>query len=69
MRHNNYHFGRPPDAPQTPADSSFRGFDVKYFIHHSYRLRRVRKFDDDSGELRIILTCTRRRQRETVPDR
>jgi len=69
MRHNNYHFGRPPDAPQTPADSPFRGFDVKCLKCHSYRLRLVSEFDDDSGELRIILTCTRCRQRETMPVR
>jgi len=66
MRHNNYHFGRPPDAPQTLTNSPFRDFEVKCLNCHSYRLRLVSEFDDDSGELPISLTCTRCRKREIL---
>jgi hypothetical protein len=52
---------------QTPSASPFRRFDVKCLACGSYQLRLVAQFDDEAGEMAVVLTCTRCPQRETLP--
>jgi hypothetical protein len=54
------------EPPRTPRDRPFRCFDVKCLKCGSYRLCRTSDFDDDAGELRVTMTCSRCRQREVL---
>ena len=53
--------------PQTPADSPFRKFEVRCIACGSHRLRLVAQFDEQSGEMAVVLVCTSCQQRETLP--
>ena len=52
--------------PTTPADSPFRNFMVSCLKCNSYQLRLTSGFDEDAGEVRVKLTCTRCRQTEDL---
>lgn len=54
------------EPPRTPPESPFRRFDVKCLKCGSYRLTLTCEFDEDAGELRVSLVCTRCRQREIL---
>jgi hypothetical protein len=54
------------EPPRTPPESSFRRFDVKCLKCGSYRLKLTSDFDDEAGELRLTLTCSRCRQCEIL---
>ncbi len=54
---------------QTPGDSPFRQFDVSCLKCGSYRLRLVSEFDEESGEIAVVLFCPQCRQREIMPIR
>jgi hypothetical protein len=53
--------------PQTPAESPFRRFIVHCLKCGSFKLRLVSEYDEESGELAVILFCPACRQRETLP--
>ena len=59
---------REEDAPRrTPADSPFRQFVVRCLKCDSSLLRVSREFDEESGEVWLVLLCTRCGQRERLP--
>ena len=51
---------------QTPADSPFRRFEVKCVHCGSYRLRVVAHMDEESGEMQVVMVCTRCQGREIL---
>lgn len=53
----------------TPEISPFRQFDVTCLQCQSYRLRLVSEYDEESGELAVVLFCPQCRQREVLPIR
>ena len=54
-------------APRhTPAVSPFRKFDVKCLKCGSYQLRLATEFDEDAGEVRLVLLCGRCKQQEQI---
>ena len=53
--------------PQTPGESPFRKFTVKCLACGSYQLRLASQFDEESGQMAVLLVCTRCPQRETMP--
>ena len=54
-------------APRrTPAVSPFRNFNVQCLKCGSYQLRLATEFDEDAGEVRLVLVCVRGRQQEKV---
>ena len=54
-------------APRhTPAVSPFRKFDVKCLKCGSYQLRVTAEFDEDAGEVRLVLVCVRCKQQEQI---
>jgi hypothetical protein len=53
--------------PQTQADSPFQRFIVKCLACHSCRLTMKTQFDDTTGKLALVLTCTRCHQSERLP--
>ena len=54
------------EPPRTPPESPFRCFDVKCLKCKSYKLCLISEFDDEAGEMRLILACTSCRQREVL---
>jgi hypothetical protein len=54
------------EPPRTPPDSPFRRFVVKCLKCDSHRLTLTSDFDDEAGELRVTLICSRCRQREVL---
>jgi mono/diheme cytochrome c family protein len=52
--------------PQTPAESPFRRFKVSCLACHSYRTRLEAHFDEDTGEMTLLLVCLRCHQREKL---
>jgi hypothetical protein len=67
MNSARYFIRREDDEPdRTPAESPFRRFDVKCLKCQSYRLRLISEFDEEVGEMRIILVCLRCRQSEVL---
>ncbi len=67
MNSARYFIRREEDAPKsTPRDSPFRKFDVKCLKCGSYKLSVTAEFDDDLGELRVILNCPRCRAFEVL---
>ena len=54
------------EPPRTPPDSPFRRFTVKCLKCGSYRLSLASEFDDEAGELRVTLSCSRCRQSEIL---
>ena len=62
-----YFIRREDDAPpRTPPESPFRLFNVKCLKCGSCRLTLASDFDDEAGELRLTLTCSRCRQCEVL---
>ena len=62
-----YFIRREEDEPRrTPAESPFRKFDAKCLKCGSYQLRVASEFDEDAGEVRLVLQCVKCRQQETV---
>src|ERR1039458_2699505 len=55
--------------PTTPADSSFRKFDVKCLAYGSYQLRLVAQRNEEAGEMSVVLVCDRCSQRKILPVR
>ena len=55
--------------PQTPAESTFRKFDVKCLACGSYQLRLVTQIDEPAGELAVVPACNHCPQREILPVR
>jgi hypothetical protein len=53
--------------PKTPRKSPFRKFTVRCLACDSYQLRLVAQFDEATGEMEVVLVCTRCPQREKVP--
>ena len=54
-------------APRrTPTVSPFRIFNVQCLKCDSYQLRVTAEFDEDAGEVRLVLVCVRCRQQEKV---
>ena len=54
-------------APRrTPTVSPFRNFNVQCLKCDSYQLRVTAEFDEDAGEVRLVLACVRCRQQEKV---
>lgn len=51
----------------TPDESPFRQFDVTCLKCNSYQLRLISEYNEEAGELSLILFCTRCRQREILP--
>ena len=49
--------------------SPFRKFEVRCHQCGAYRLRLISEYDEDSGELRVFLSCTDCREREVMPIR
>lgn len=47
------------EPPRTPPESPFRCFDVKCLKCSSYRLTLTTEFDDEAGELRLVMSCPR----------
>ena len=56
----------PRHRPRTPPESPFRLFNVKCLKCGSYHLCLASDFDDEAGELRLTLTCSRCRQCEML---
>lgn len=54
------------EPPRTPRESPFRCFDVKCLKCGSYRLSLTSDFDEDAGEQRLLLACSRCRQCEVL---
>ena len=54
------------EPPRSQPESPFRRFDVKCLKCGSYRLCLTSDFDDEAGELRLTLTCSRCRQCEVL---
>ena len=50
--------------PTTPPDSPFRKFIVFCLKCRSHQLRVVSSYDEESGEMRVMLVCTKCRQTE-----
>ena len=44
------------EPPRTPTESPFRCFDVKCLKCGSYRLSLTTEFDEEAGELRLVLS-------------
>ena len=62
-----YFIRREDDVPRrTPAESPFRKFDAKCLKCGSYQLRLATEFDEEAGEVRLVLVCVKCRQQETV---
>ena len=53
--------------PQTLSESQFRKFKVSCLKCGSYRLRLAWQFNEDAGEVSLVMVCTRCRQQETLP--
>ena len=54
------------EPPRTPPESPFRKFDAKCLKCGSHQLRLVTEFDEDAGEVRLVLVCVKCRQQERV---
>lgn len=54
------------EPPRTPPESPFRRFDAKCLKCQSYQLSLATEFDEQSGELSLVLTCRRCRQQEKL---
>jgi hypothetical protein len=54
------------EPPRTPIESPFRAFDVKCLKCGSYRLKLASEFDEEVGELRLVLSCSRCRISEVL---
>ena len=62
-----YFIRREDDEPRrTPAESPFRKFDAKCLKCGSYQLRVATEFDEDAGEVRLVLQCLKCKQQERV---
>ena len=55
--------------PQTSPESPFRRFIVRCLKCGSFELRLVTEFNDEVGELNLVLFCPNCRAREIVPVR
>jgi hypothetical protein len=53
--------------PQTPADSPFRNFYVSCLKCGSFKLLAQSQFDEESGQIALVLICPSCRQREILP--
>ena len=53
--------------PQTLSESPFRRFTVRCLKCGSYRLQLKWQYQEESGELSLVLYCSRCRQQETLP--
>jgi len=58
-----------PVAPRTPPDSPFRRFIGHGLNCGSFKVRVLSKFDDEAGEVKLILFCPQCREREQTPVR
>ncbi len=54
------------EPPRPPSESPFRKFDAKCLKCGSYQLRLATEFDEDAGEVRLVLVCVKCRQQESV---
>ncbi len=54
------------EPPRPPPESPFRRFDVKCLKCGSYRLALTSDFDEDAGEHRLLLACSRCRVSEVL---
>ena len=54
------------EPPRTPAERPFRRFDAKCLKCGSYGLRLAGAFDETSGESRLVVSCSRCRQTESL---
>lgn len=54
------------EPPRTPPESPFRKFDVKCLKCGSHQLRVVTGFDEDAGEIRLMMICVKCRQQEVM---
>jgi hypothetical protein len=54
------------EPPRTPSESKFRKFDVKCLECNSDRLTFAVDYDDEAGEIRLVLNCPCCRQSEAV---
>jgi hypothetical protein len=52
--------------PRTPAESPFRRFKVSCLACRSYRTRLEAQFDEETGEMTLLLICLRCRQWEKL---
>lgn len=55
--------------PATHADSPFRRFTVRCLQCESFKLRVVSSHDDDTGETKTFLVCSRCGEHEELPTR
>ena len=62
-----YYFGRRPEANSAPADCIVRQFVVACVSCGSLRLRVIAQQDEESGELKVFLSCPRCQSREALP--
>ena len=51
---------------RTPAERTFRRFDAKCLKCGSYGLRLACSFDEPAGEVRLVVSCSRCRQTESL---
>ena len=51
----------------TPEDSPFRRFKVSCLHCGSFKLRVQSQYDEDTGEVALVLICPQCRQQETLP--
>jgi len=54
---------------QTPSESPFRQFDVSCLHCGSYQVRLARQWDEESGEMALMLVCKFCRRMEILPVR
>ena len=54
------------EPPRTPAERPFRRFDAKCLKCGSYDLRLAGAFDEPAGEVRLVDSCSRCRQTESL---
>lgn len=67
MNSARYFIRREDDEPKrTPPESPFRCFDVRCLKCQSYLLRLVSEFDDEAGEMRLVLVCLQCRESEVL---
>ena len=55
--------------PATHADSPFRRFVVRCLKCDSFKLRVVSSHDEDAGETKVFLLCSKCGEREVLPVR